>query len=400
MCARHEDFIMSKTAIATAIINEAHLVEIRERRRSVSEWMGVLAETTKRYTNGEIDRAGKVLSSLTVTSKEQESHAMEVMDNWRLSHAYPMDVARMTLEDRAKTISHNPTFGTRLKTESSIRSKLKREGKMQLSSMQDIGGCRVILRDMDEVNNLLKLYADDRNVKITDYVATPRVSGYRGKHIIWSFESSDERYASYNRMRIEVQVRTELQHSWATAIEVCSTFTDQNLKSDHPVCKDPRWVRFFAVMGSAMALAEGGGPVRDTPLSKTKLLGELRELTEALKVTEIMKRWNNATEIISSKRDTHAHNFLIELQAFDHFRARVNVTAYEKGREQEAAKNRLLRETEARNKMGVQVALVGVQSIDTLKTAYPNYFSDTTRFVKEVEIACKGTLASFPISTD
>jgi hypothetical protein len=50
--------------------------------------------------------------------------------------------------------------------------------------------------------------------------------------------------------------------------------------------------------------------------------------------------------------------------------------------------------------MGVQVALVGVQSIDTLKTAYPNYFSDTTRFVKEVEIACKGTLASFPISTD
>jgi hypothetical protein len=28
----------------------------------VSEWMGVLAETTKRYTNGEIDRAGRSTS--------------------------------------------------------------------------------------------------------------------------------------------------------------------------------------------------------------------------------------------------------------------------------------------------------------------------------------------------
>ena len=54
------------------------------------------------------------------------------------------------------------------------------------------------------------------------------------------------------------------------------------------------------------------------------------------------------------------------------------------------------------HEMGVQVALVGVQSIDTLKTAYPNYFSDTTRFVKEVEIACHGIQgtpdSSFPIS--
>jgi len=356
--------------------------------------MGVLAEITKRYSNGEIDRAGKILSSLAVTTKEQESHAMDVMDNWRLSHAHPMEAARLILETHAKTISHNPTFGTRLKTESAIRAKLKREGKMQLSSMQDIGGCRVILRNMNEVDALLKLYSSDPNAKITDYVATPRVSGYRGKHIIYSSDAGNA------KMKIEIQARTELQHSWATAVEVCSTFTEQNLKSDHPICKDARWVRFFALMGSAMALGEGGGLVRDTPSNKTRLIAELKELTEALKVTEIMKRWNTATEIIGSQNDTHAHNFLIELQAFDHFRARVNVTAYETGREQEAAENRVRRETEARNKMGVQVALVGVQSINTLKTAYPNYFSDTTRFVKEVEIACNGMLGfPFPIST-
>ena len=140
--------------------------------------------------------------------------------------------------------------------------------------------------------------------------------------------------------------------------------------------------------------------VPDTPQAKAKLLGELRELADALKVTEVMKRWNTVTEIVGSQSDTSAHNFLIELQTFDHIRAKVNVTAYEQGREREAAENRVRRETEARSKMGVQVALVGVQSIGTLQTAYPNYFSDTTRFVKEVEIACKGIVGSpFPIST-
>lgn len=385
---------MAATVESIASGRDAPLVRLFENPfGSASEWMGVLAEITKKFTNGEIDRAGKILSSLSTTTKEQEAHATEVMDNWRLSHARPMELARVTLEARAKTISSSPTFGARLKTESSIRAKLKRERKMQLSSMQDIGGCRVILRNMDEVNELLKLYSGAPDAKVTDYVATPRVSGYRGKHIICSFDIGN------TKMKIELQLRTELQHSWATAIEVCSTFTDQNLKSDHPICKDERWVRFFALMGSAMALSEGGGMVRDTPPNKAKLLSELKDLADALKVTEVMKRWNTATEIISSQSDKGAHNFLIELQAFDHFRARVNVTPYEKGREQEAAENRVLRETEARNKMGVQVALVGTTSITTLQTAYPNYFSDTTRFVKEVEIACKGIIGSpFPIT--
>jgi hypothetical protein len=159
-------------------------------------------------------------------------------------------------------------------------------------------------------------------------------------------------------------------------------------------------VRFFALVGSTTVISEGGGTVRDTPPTKGKLVSELGKLADALKVAEVMNRWNTATEIINSAKATQVHDFLIELQAFDHFSCRVNVTPYEKGREQKAAEDRVRRETEARTKLGVQVALVGVQSIDTLKTAYPNYFSDTTRFVKELEIALHGrSTTPFPIST-
>lgn len=347
----------------------------------------------RKHTAKQIDKAGKVLSSPAAT-KQQIDDAIAVMDNWRVAHNRPLEMARTTLAARVKRVNPKATIGTRLKREESIRGKLLREPTMKLSKMQDIGGCRVILRDMKEVDNLVALYANDDGISVTDYIDSPgpRVSGYRGKHIIWRFEGEGEEDTGYKPIRIEIQVRTELQHSWATAVEVCSTFTAQNLKSDHPSVSDERWVRFFALMGSVMALREGGRLVKDTPSEKGKLFSELKALASALRVIEMMKRWNTATEIISAAaNDPKAHHFLIELQAFDHLRARVNVTAYGKGHEQRAAEDRVELEKYARTKIGIQVALVAVQSVDTLQTAYPNYFSDTRRFLKELDIALHGT---------
>ncbi len=353
-------------------------------------WFGAMTTAVTKYTAGQIDRAGKVLSS-SIATKEQIDDAIAVMDGWRIAHGHPLEIALKALQVRATDVNPNATIGTRLKREESIRAKLIREPTMKLSKMQDIGGCRVILRNMNEVDQLVSLYANDPGISVTDYVQNPRVSGYRGKHIIWKFEGED---ADSRPMRIEIQVRTELQHSWATAVEVCSTFTDQNLKSDHPQVSDNRWVRFFALMGSVMAIAEGGGLVKDTPSEKAKLLAELKNLAALLHVSEMMKRWNTATEIINAAaNDPLAHHFLIQLQAFDHLRARVNVTAYGKGREQQAAEDRVQLEKDARTRVGIQVALVAVQSVDTLKTAYPNYFSDTVRFLKELDVVLHGSVA-------
>lgn len=355
--------------------------------RLASAWLGMFIGTATGYTAGQIDRAGKILSSPESHLKIDE--AIAVMDDWRKAHNRPLQIALDKLKQRSVLVHPNPTIGARLKREESIRDKLVREPTMKLSKMQDIGGCRVILPRVEEVEKLIALYEGDSGITITDYVTDPRVSGYRGKHIIWKYEAADCR-----PMRIEIQVRTELQHSWATAVEVCSTFTVQNLKSDHPQVSDPRWVRFFALMGSAMAMKEGGGLVKDTPASRQKLLKELHGLADAVHVGSIMKRWNTATEIISgAANDPEAHNFLIKLQAFDHLRARVDVTAYGKGREQEAAEHRVELEKDVRTKTGIQVALVAVQSVETLKTAYPNYFSDTGRFLKELDLILHGSVA-------
>ena len=61
-----------------------------------------------------------------------------------------------------------------------------------------------------------------------------------------------------------------------------------------------------------------------------------------------------------------------------------------KGHEEEAATERMRLENETRKKMGVQIALVGVRSIETLRSAYPNYFSDTSRFLETLDLALHG----------
>ena len=57
--------------------------------------------------------------------------------------------------------------------------------KLRLSEMQDIGGCRAIVRDIHCVNKLVKAYSDsDMRHRLEykdDYIKKPKIrTGYRG----------------------------------------------------------------------------------------------------------------------------------------------------------------------------------------------------------------------------
>lgn len=64
---------------------------------------------------------------------------------------------------------------------------------------------------------------------VDDYIADPRSSGYRGTHLIYRYFS--DRVETYNGLRVEVQLRSHLQHAWATAVETVGTFLKQALKA-------------------------------------------------------------------------------------------------------------------------------------------------------------------------
>ncbi len=88
--------------------------------------------------------------------------------------------------------------------------KLAREPKMQVTQMQDIGGVRALLPSLPHV------YAVSRRlrktwtiIRVRDYIAEPKTSGYRALHLI-------VRRSGYP---VEVQLRTALQDAWANQVE-------------------------------------------------------------------------------------------------------------------------------------------------------------------------------------
>lgn len=181
----------------------------------------------------------------------------------------------MTLKTRARKIdSRAVVVAQRIKRLPSILAKLRRARRersqnMDLARMHDIGGCRVIMQNINHVDRLVTAYKDSaaknpnvRNefVRDYDYVQFPKPDGYRSVHLVYKYRSPALDRQAWNGLRIEIQIRSRLQHAWATAVESVDTFTKQALKSN---VGNPDWKRFFALMGSVIAIKENKPTVPD-----------------------------------------------------------------------------------------------------------------------------------------
>src|SRR5688572_27982893 len=89
-----------------------------------------------------------------------------------------------------RTNSIEGTTITRLKRMPAIRRKLLR-GKVTLDKLQDLGGCRAVLLSVKDVNLLAEELRKYRRIQIwkeNDYIANPKVDGYRSHHLALAFE--------------------------------------------------------------------------------------------------------------------------------------------------------------------------------------------------------------------
>jgi hypothetical protein len=109
------------------------------------------------HSKGRIDKAGKELITLSPSDPRMDE-ALEVINNWRSCHSFPLQSIKMTLLKRAKKISSKAIIAQRLKRLRSISIKLGDNPNMKLSQMQDIGGCRDILSNIAQVDRLVRVY--------------------------------------------------------------------------------------------------------------------------------------------------------------------------------------------------------------------------------------------------
>ena len=343
----------------------------------------------REYSKGQIDSSGRILLQYPAGHPDRDI-VLSIINNWRACHSYPLQVIKMTLLRRAKKIDRSVLVAQRLKRLPSISLKLSQNPNMKLSQMQDIGGCRAVLTDVRLVHKLVAVYRraglkNPRNrpvlIEAYDYIAAPKSDGYRGIHLIYKYQSQSRQKIIFAGQRIEIQIRSKQQHVWATAVETAQTFTGQALKSRIKAASES-WLRFFALMGSAIADWEKQPGVPGTPTDRVSRIKELREIVAREGILECLSAWNAAILELETTTERMAWLFLLVL---DPGEGKLFITEYKKDEMTLAQDQYLYIEKQYENKPQVQVVLVSVDSIGALRKAYPNYYADTTEFIRAVQ---------------
>jgi hypothetical protein len=311
--------------------------------------------------------AGKILVNPDASKDERES-AIEVISNWRARHIKPMGIFYAELRHHSSQVSKPAFVAQRLKRLESIQRKLSRDDLpgMSLNNMQDIGGCRAILPTVADVRAVEALYGSPFRKK--DYIATPTALGYRGVHLILKYkgESSTE----YDGMQIEIQLRSRHQHLWATAVETVGQFTGTELKAG---IGSDKWLRFFRLMGSVIALTEDCPTVPGTPHDAAGVMGELKFLLPEARA-ELIDYTTTVRNALTFRDHPESDYYVLKR----HKKERATgIGGYSRARLEEA--NRAVIEAEAQ---GYDAVLVSTDGLANLYKAYPNYFLDMDAFIR------------------
>ena len=349
---------------------------------------GEAAAPEPHYSRSQVNAAGDSLISPS-SSPDELRQARLIVNDWRAAHSAPLDRVRMELAKRVAEYDEDALVAQRLKRLSSIDAKLRRFRGMNLARMQDIGGCRAVVATALDVRSTADRYARKPSahavVHTGDYIAEPRSSGYRGIHLISRFQPERQDESVYEGMRIEIQLRSRLQHVWATAVETVSTFSGQALKSS---AGDDRWLRLFALMGAEMAMIEDLPLVPGTPLARQAIREELTEVAHAVEAVARLERYRETLRVLEGHvRNGQAEYFHIIVDSMPDGGARARWNEYADYEREEAI--RAFEEVEAaiEHFPGADTVLVRVASIDTLRDAYPSYFADTRVFVDRLKRA-------------
>jgi len=320
----------------------------------------------------QIKKAGKYIVSSDVESQEFK-WAIPVFHNWRSAHAFPMQIMLDLLRKNTIKIDKNAVVVQRLKRTYSIFRKLFREENMSLSRMEDIGGCRTVVDSIDHVTRVYEALKKSKTKNILfrdrDYISNPKESGYRGIHLVYKYNGSKE---NFHGMTVELQIRSKIQHSWATAVEVVGTFTKQALKAS---IGDAIWLDFFRYASVEFSKLEGC-PI-DPRYEGVDTFRWMVLLADQLDIYNRLITFKVAAKALSLQKGIWAGYFLLVL---DLEKKSVQFTRYQKGQLSEATQLYNEQEERFRGDENMDVVLVSAASVRELKKAYPNYFSDTDDF--------------------
>ncbi len=331
------------------------------------------------HSKSTIRRAGKLLAKHIPESQSSDSEviiAFKAFNDWRLSHAYPLLLCRNDLRKYLREADLKADIPTRIKRGETIRRKLRGTHPLNLDKIQDLGGLRVVLPDMNAVEKITERYLNGKTRYIIkkdpkDYILNPKADGYRSRHIVLIHpEGLGTNRDAHAGQSIELQIRTQLQHVWATASEGLGFHLGVSFKHGEG---DERWHKLFACMSELFALQDGL-PGRN----KFDIAQDIRSLDKEIGALPYLLKAKNS----SLTNQYFAHDSWIVLN-------------YEKDKEEPTSFKQFDSFTDAQkylravegSRWVTNAVLLGVSPNFALRDAYPNYFADMgvfTRILTEV----------------
>lgn len=334
-----------------------------------------------KFARADVKRAGKSLSQTLLWADETEDalrSVFEVANSWRNSHLLPMRRMHSELVGQVRRAKTSGITAARLKRMVSIRKKLQRIIS-SLDEIQDLGGCRAIVPTMDDVRRLVEVIRESSRHyvgKEDSYISVPKSDGYRSHHLLMRFSPRFNEEEIFAGRRIELQIRTRLQHSWATAVEAIGMFRNEDIKGGGG---SPEWRRLLKLMSDEIAEIEGCPLRADAPLRQDRVR-EIKELEASLGAVALLGHIGNVVRYLGGyniDQRMSARYFLVQ---YDNSRNEVSVRPYRE------AYNGVISYDEAEflslKSLGPKTnsVLVEAKKIKGLREAFPNYFGDVNIF--------------------
>jgi hypothetical protein len=261
----------------------------------------------------------------------------------------------------------------RLKRIASIRNKLMRGDVRDLSSMQDMGGCRAVVETVRDIHALYDLFSKRKCAirSVRDYLQSPRSSGYRGKHLVVEYAGRNRH--EHDGLRVEIQTRTKLQHRWAAAVETLSFLAGcGDLKANRG---HSGWLAFLAVMGELYAIADGDGRIDGEVTVPEGMRQKLREFEFQLEIQQTLMGFQMAVDFAHGRTGIQGLRKDIVCFVIAQFNNSVSVRPYWL-EDLERANSELI-EAE---RLGHNAVLVFADDLKALRCGYPSYFADISMF--------------------
>ena len=319
-----------------------------------------------------VNRAGDNVRNGQATFED-----LRVIDQWRAAHRGVLNTFQAIL--RTRTRGTAIVVGQRHKRKATIFGKLNRLPDMQLARMDDVAGCRLIFQSVEDLYAFRDTFHRARfkhkrrnALDKYDYIKNPKCTGYRGVHDVYNYDVNSATGRALRGLMVEIQYRTNVQHAWATAVEVIGFITESQPKFQEG---DQRYQHVMALASEVLARAFENRMGPFPQLSDQEVVRQFLEGNDELGLLNMLRGLNSASTNVSKNRNT-----ILIFSESGELQVRTFKDSTDALRELFVLEEKL---------PGHDIVLVKADTSEEVRFAFKNYFSDAQDFINLVEDGCE-----------